>query len=42
MSDISKIIYLEIIDMTFSIDGVLGAFAFICPCAWLALKAEAK
>ena len=28
MSDISKIIYLEIIDMTFSIDGVLGAFAF--------------
>lgn len=28
MSDISKIFYLEIIDMTFSIDGVLGAFAF--------------
>lgn len=28
MSDISKIIYLEIIDLTFSIDGVLGAFAF--------------
>lgn len=28
MSDISKIIYLEIIDATFSIDGVLGAFAF--------------
>jgi uncharacterized protein len=28
MSDVSKIIYLEIIDMTFSIDGVLGAFAF--------------
>ena len=28
ISDISKIIYLEIIDMTFSIDGVLGAFAF--------------
>lgn len=28
MSDIAKIIYLEIIDMTFSIDGVLGAFAF--------------
>jgi hypothetical protein len=27
-SDISKILYLEIIDMTFSIDGVLGAFAF--------------
>lgn len=26
MSDISKILYLEIIDMTFSIDGVLGAF----------------
>jgi uncharacterized protein len=28
MSDVSKIMYLEIIDMTFSIDGVLGAFAF--------------
>lgn len=28
LSDISKIFYLEIIDMTFSIDGVLGAFAF--------------
>lgn len=28
MSDISKIMYLEIIDATFSIDGVLGAFAF--------------
>jgi hypothetical protein len=28
LSDFSKIIYLEIIDMTFSIDGVLGAFAF--------------
>jgi Uncharacterized protein conserved in bacteria len=28
MSDISKILYLEILDMTFSIDGVLGAFAF--------------
>jgi uncharacterized protein len=28
MSDIAKIIYLEIIDTTFSIDGVLGAFAF--------------
>lgn len=28
ISDISKIVYLEIIDTTFSIDGVLGAFAF--------------
>lgn len=28
MSDYSKILYLEIIDATFSIDGVLGAFAF--------------
>ncbi len=28
VSDISKILYLEIIDATFSIDGVLGAFAF--------------
>ncbi|MFA6251323.1 MAG: DUF475 domain-containing protein [Candidatus Paceibacterota bacterium] len=28
MSDLSKIFYLEIIDATFSIDGVLGAFAF--------------
>jgi hypothetical protein len=27
-SDISKILYLEAIDSTFSIDGVLGAFAF--------------
>ena len=27
-SDLAKIIYLEIIDATFSIDGVLGAFAF--------------
>jgi hypothetical protein len=27
-SDISKILYLEILDATFSIDGVLGAFAF--------------
>ncbi|MBI2634113.1 DUF475 domain-containing protein [Candidatus Peregrinibacteria bacterium] len=28
MSDISKILYLEVIDSTFSIDGVIGAFAF--------------
>lgn len=28
LSDVSKILYLEVIDMTFSIDGVLGAFAF--------------
>lgn len=28
MSDLSKILYLEVIDSTFSIDGVLGAFAF--------------
>ena len=28
LSDISKLFYLEVIDMTFSIDGVLGAFAF--------------
>lgn len=28
VTDISKILYLEIIDATFSIDGVLGAFAF--------------
>lgn len=27
-SDLAKILYLEIIDATFSIDGVLGAFAF--------------
>lgn len=27
-SDLSKVLYLEIIDATFSIDGVLGAFAF--------------
>lgn len=28
ISDISKIMYLEIIDLSFSIDGVIGAFAF--------------
>ncbi len=28
MTDVSKIMYLEVIDTTFSIDGVLGAFAF--------------
>jgi hypothetical protein len=28
MSDVSKILFLEIIDISFSIDGVLGAFAF--------------
>lgn len=28
MSDISKIMYLEVLDSTFSIDGVVGAFAF--------------
>src|SRR3989338_2417993 len=27
-SDVSKIFYLEVIDATFSIDGVIGAFAF--------------
>jgi hypothetical protein len=28
LSDISKLFYLEVIDATFSIDGVVGAFAF--------------
>lgn len=28
MSDLSKIAYLEILDATFSIDGIIGAFAF--------------
>ena len=28
MSDWSKIFFLEVIDLSFSIDGVLGAFAF--------------
>ncbi|TAL54583.1 MAG: DUF475 domain-containing protein [Nanoarchaeota archaeon] len=28
LSDFSKIMYLEVIDATFSIDGILGAFAF--------------
>lgn len=27
-SDISKILYLEVLDTTFSVDGILGAFAF--------------
>ena len=28
LSDVSKLFYLEVIDATFSVDGVLGAFAF--------------
>ena len=28
LSDIGKVLYLEVIDMTFSIDGIVGAFAF--------------
>jgi hypothetical protein len=28
MSDISKLLYLEVIDASFSLDGVIGAFAF--------------
>jgi hypothetical protein len=28
MTDLSKVFYLEVIDATFSIDGVVGAFAF--------------
>ncbi|VVC00667.1 Uncharacterised protein [uncultured archaeon] len=28
MTDLSKILYLEVIDATFSVDGVIGAFAF--------------
>ncbi len=28
LSDVGKILYLEVIDMTFSIDGIVGAFAF--------------
>jgi uncharacterized protein len=28
MTDISKVFYLEVIDATFSVDGVVGAFAF--------------
>ena len=28
MSDWSKVLFLEVIDLSFSIDGVLGAFAF--------------
>ncbi len=28
LTDLSKVLYLELIDTTFSIDGVLGAFAF--------------
>jgi uncharacterized protein len=28
LSDIGKILYLEVIDFTFSIDGIVGAFAF--------------
>ena len=28
MSDVAKIAYLEVLDTTFSIDGIVGAFAF--------------
>ncbi len=28
MSDVSKVAYLEVLDSTFSIDGIIGAFAF--------------
>ena len=28
MSDLSKFLYLEVLDTTFSFDGVIGAFAF--------------
>jgi hypothetical protein len=28
MSDMSKVAYLELLDATFSIDGIIGAFAF--------------
>lgn len=28
MSDVSKVAYLEVLDSTFSVDGVIGAFAF--------------
>jgi uncharacterized protein len=28
LNDIAKIVYLEVIDLTFSIDGIVGAFAF--------------
>ncbi len=28
LSDVGKILYLEVIDMSFSIDGIVGAFAF--------------
>jgi hypothetical protein len=28
LSDLARLLYLEVIDLTFSIDGVLGAFAF--------------
>ena len=28
LSDLSKFVYLEVLDTTFSFDGVIGAFAF--------------
>ena len=28
LSDLSKFVYLEVLDTTFSFDGVVGAFAF--------------
>ncbi|MGC9435290.1 MAG: DUF475 domain-containing protein [Methanomicrobiales archaeon] len=41
MTDVARLFYLEVIDATFSIDGVIGAFAFTFPVPLIHEKAEA-
>ncbi len=36
-SDVSKFVYLEILDATFSFDGVVGAFAFTTNLLWITI-----
>jgi len=36
-SDVSKFVYLEVLDATFSFDGVLGAFAFTTNLLWITI-----
>ena len=36
-SDMSKFVYLEVLDATFSFDGVVGAFAFTTNLLWITI-----
>lgn len=36
-SDVSKFVYLEVLDTTFSFDGVIGAFAFTTNLLWITI-----